>query len=155
MKKRTVRLLAMLLCVMSFVALLPSAALAANDTDSVKEIAANVVKELEQAANDTQVANKAREKYSYTLKVPKNSRVNLVDFNYYRHGTSAYPFPVRFIWYCKKPGSSKWFRLQNAKGYMHSFSARSKNGYSFRVKTVKKDDSSKVMLITTWKIKTY
>ena len=102
MKKRTVRLLAMLLCVMSFVALLPSAALAANDTDSVKEIAANVVKELEQAANDTQVANKAREKYSYTLKVPKNSRVNLVDFNYYRHGTSAYPFPVRFIWYCKK-----------------------------------------------------
>ena len=56
MKKRTVRLLAMLLCVMSFVALLPSAALAANDTDSVKEIAANVVKEIQQAANSSAAA---------------------------------------------------------------------------------------------------
>ena len=156
MKKHLIRLLAMLLCVMSFVSLLPSAALAADaDADAVKEAVANAANGIRQAADEKQVTNKALEKYSYTLKVPRSSRINLVDFNYYRHGASAYPFPVTFLWYIKKPGGTKWYRLKNAKGYMHSFPAKGSNGYSYKVKTVKKGDTKKVMLITTWKIKTY
>lgn len=156
MKKHLIRLLAMLLCAMSFASLLPSAALAADaDGEAVKEAVAVVANGIKQAADEKLISNKAREKYSYTLKVPRNSRVNLVDFNYYRHGASAYPFPVTFIWYIKKPGGSKWYRLKNAKGYMHSFPAKEANGYSFRVKTIKRGNAKKVMLIIDWKIETY
>lgn len=154
MKKRAIRLLAMLLCVLSFVSLLPSAALAADtDTDSVIKAAANAANELKQAAIDRRNATTIREKYRYTLTTSRNSRVNLVDFNYYRHGTSAYPFPVTFYWYYMKPGSSKWVRMKKATKYMLSFAAKGKNGYTYRLKTTKKGSPSKVMLSITWKLK--
>ena len=156
MKKRAIRLLAMLLCVMSFVSLLPAAAMAADtDTDQIAGAVIGVADEVKLAAEARQNVTTVAEKYTYNLTVSRNSRVNLVDFNYYRHGTSAYPFPVNFFWYYKKPGSSKWVRMKNASKYMLSFSARGKNGYTYRLKTLKRGSASKVMLSITWKLKVY
>lgn len=153
MKKRAIRLLAMLLCVMSFVSVLPSVALAADtDTDSVKEAVINAANGIKQAVNAKQNAT-VLEKYKYTLTTSRNARVNLVDFNYYRHGTTAYPYPVNFCWYYMKPGSSKWVRLKKATKYMLSFAAKGKNGYTYRLKTIKRGSPSKVMLSITWKLK--
>lgn len=154
MKKRAIRILAMLLCVMSFASLLPSVAMAADtNTDSVKAIAADIVGETAAAADAQRNATTIAEQYEYELKVSRNSRVMLVDFNYYRHGTSAYPFPVKFCWYYKRPGSSKWVRMKKAKKYYINFAARGKNGYSYRLKTIKKTNKHKVMLMITWKLK--
>ncbi len=153
MKKRVIRLVAMLLCVMSFASLLPSAVLAADtDTDNVKAVVVNAAQGVRQAADARRNASVA-EKYTYNLTVSRNSRVNLVDFNYYRHGTSAYPFAVSFYWYYMKPGTSKWVRLKKATKYMLSFAAKGKNGYVYRLKTTKKGSPSKVMLSITWKLK--
>ena len=77
----------------------------------------------------------------------------LVDFNFYRHGTSAYPFPVSFYWYYMKPGTGKWVRMKKATRYSITFAAKGKNGYTYRLKTTKKGSPSKVMLSITWKLK--
>ena len=154
MKKRAIRILAMLLCVMSFASVLPSVALAADDnTDSVKGIAANIVGEIAEAADAQKNETTILERYTYDLTVSRNSRVMLVDFNYYRHGAGAYPFPVRFCWFYKKPGSSKWVKMKKDTKYYICFAAKGKNGYTYRLKTLKRNNKERVMLMITWKLK--
>ena len=156
MKKRVIRLLAMVLCVMTFVSLLPPAALAADaDTDPIQEAVVNAAKAIKQGVSASKKVHKVEESYKYELKVPRTSTVMLVDFNYYRHGSSAYPFAVRFYWYYRKPGKTKWVRVKKASKYFIRFSAKGKNGYSYKLKTVERKDSGHVMLYTVWKIKTY
>lgn len=156
MKKRVIRLLAMLLCVMSFVSLLPPAALAADsNTDGIKEIISQAAEQIKEAAVARPNVHTIEESYSYKLTVSKSSRVVLVDFNYYRHGTTAYPFAVKFCWYYRKPGSTKWVRMKKATKYYINFAAKGKNGYTYRLKTIEKKDSGHVMLSISWKLKVY
>ena len=156
MKKRVIRLLAMLLCVMSFVSLLPPAALAADaNTDGIKEVIGQAAEQIKEAAKAKPNVHTIEERYSYKLSVSRNSRVMLVDYNWYRHGSTAYPFPVKFCWYYRRPGSSKWVRMKKATKYYITFAARGKNGYTYRLKTIEKKDSGHVMLSISWKLKVY
>ena len=119
MKKRMTRLLAMLLCVLSIAALLPTTALAANvKADEVKKAVTEAVNTIKYAGEAKLQAN-GRTWGTKTIKVKYGTKVTLsVPSTYY----DAYGrvVPVKFQWQFKKKGSSKYTNIKKATKYYYT-----------------------------------
>ena len=151
MKKRMTRLLAMLLCVLSIAALLPTTALAANvKADEVKKAvteAANTIKSFGEA----KLQANGRTKLKETVKVRAGITVKMYDPLYNKWGPAG--FSVKYQWFVKKKGSSKWTKIKGATKYYYRLKAtKSKNGYQYRCKVINKRDSSDYIFYV-WKLK--
>ena len=139
MKKRMTRLLAMLLCVLSIAALLPTTALAANvKADAVKEAVAEAANTIKYAGEAKLQAN-GRTWGTKTVKVKYGTKVTLVvDNTYYdRYGRVV---PVKFQWQFKKKGSSKYTKLKGSK-YYYTVKMSSKKVGVYRCKVINERNS--------------
>lgn len=138
--KKSVRLLAMLLCVLSIVALLPTVAFAAEpETDAV-------------AAASNKIANMVRSNgkvlHTYKCTVKRNGKYYMEDPLY-----GEYPVPVRRQWYVKKGSGKSYTKLSGATGYRYYFKAtKGKNGWTYRLKVINYYNSSDYLYIQ-WKLK--
>ena len=114
MKKRFTRVLAMLLCVLTVAALLPAAALAADDVDEVKGPVSAVVNSKSATAN-------GKTAKTYTIKAKAGERWKMQDP--YRKLWKEYGVSVKYQWYVKKKGSSKWTKIKGATKYYYDIKA--------------------------------
>ena len=150
MKKRFTRILAMVLCVLSIAALLPTAALAADDVDPVKEAAAAVANGMK-SVRSVALASNGKTAHTYTIKAKTGDRYKMYDPLHGEWGKQG--LSVRYQWYVKKAGSSKWTKIKGATKYYYKFKATmSKNGYRYRLKITNKKDSSDYAYLV-WKVK--
>lgn len=134
--KKSVRLLAMLLCVLSIVALLPTTALAA-EPDSVKQVALQVADKFLTSKEATAASNSTS-----TWTVYEKTKCELSVSQYWYVGST--PVSVKFQWYVKKAGSSKWVKISGATKYIYKFTAtRGKNNWRYRCKITVKSGSYK------------
>ncbi len=130
--KKSVRLLAMLLCVLSIVALLPTTALAA-DVDEVAAVSAVIVVKANNAAlcaNKTDTL-RCRPGEKVTLKMSKT--VDLADeYGYYLATVKV----QKTQWFVRKAGSSKWTQIKSRNNkFSYSFKYSKKlNGNRYRCK---------------------
>lgn len=145
MKKRYTRILAMLLCVLSIAALLPTAALAADDVDEVKASAAAVAEGIK---GKLQANGKTVETYKVEFKAGK--RYKLLDP--YHNEWSKYGLSVKYQWFVKKK-SGGYKVISGATKYYYKLKATmSKNGYSYRLKITNKRNASDYVYLA-WKVK--
>ena len=139
MKKRMTRLLAMLLCVLSIAALLPTTALAANvKADAVKEAVAEAANTIKYAGEAKLQAN-GRTWGTKTVKVKYGTKVTLSVPSTYYDGYGRV-VPVKFQWQFKKKGSSKYTKLKGST-YYYNFKMSSKKVGVFRCKVINKRNS--------------
>ena len=115
--KHITRLLAMLLCVLAFAALLPVPALAALETDKVAP-AVELIAENAAAVANAKVCTK-----TFKLGTTITFKANPLH-------PSWIP---KYQWQRKAPGSSKWANIKSAKESKYSFKVTTgKNGYTYR-----------------------
>ena len=146
MKKRITRMLAMLLCVLSIVALLPTTALAADGVDKVELKTSAIANSLKAAGAAKATANSTRK---YTVK--KGSCVTFSVSNTWYYGSTR--VAVKYQWYVKKT-SGGWKKIKGATKYKYSFKAKKKmNGYKYRCKITMKSDSRVYVYSDTIKLK--
>ena len=147
MKKRTVRLLAMLLCVLSFTALLPTVAFAAEPEtiDAVGNPLAGITLAVKNSAENAIAANG---KVYKTFKV--TARLNKY---WYIQDPYYWNVPVRYQWYVKKGSGKKFTKVKGATGYRYTFKAtKGKNGWTYRLKVINAYRSSNYLYLD-YKIK--
>ena len=133
MKKRITRMLAMLLCVLSIVALLPTTALAADGVDKVELKTSAIANSLKAAGAAKATANSTRK---YTVK--KGSCVTFSVSNTWYYGSTR--VAVKYQWYVKKT-SGGWKKIKGA------------TKYKYRCKITMKSDSRVYVYSDTIKLK--
>ena len=138
MKKRTIRLLAMLLCVLSVAALLPTAVFAAEPgPDAVCGAFENAVVEIKEAEGGSPAANST---YPVTLKHGEKYKVTTnLYYDIYVNGRYVKTVKAKSVWLIKKP-NGKWTSIKGTSGKA-SYTIRgvnSNNKCKFRCKKVVK-----------------
>ena len=114
MKKRTIRLLAMLLCVLSVAALLPTAVFAAEPgPDAVCGAFENARVEIKEVGSGSPVANKT---YPITLKHGEKYKVTTgLYYDIYYNGVYVTTVKAKSVWLIKKP-NGKWTSIKGTSG---------------------------------------
>lgn len=141
MKKRITRMLALLLCVLSVAALLPTTALAANvKADEAKAAVAEAANTIKSAGEAKLQAN-GRTWGTKTVKIKYGTKTTLQVPSSYtdKYGRTV---PVKFQWQFKKKGSSKYTNIKKATKYTYTFKMSSKTVGVFRCKVTNKKYSS-------------
>ena len=147
MKKNLTRMLAMLLCVLSFTALLPTVAFAAEPeaVDAVGNPLAGITLAVKNSAQNAIAANG---------KVYKTFKVTATrNKNWYIQDPYYWNVPVRYQWYVKKGNNTKFTKINGATCYRYVFKAtKGKNGWTYRLKVINAYNSSNYLYLE-YKIK--
>ena len=140
--KKSVRLLAMLLCVLSIAALLPTVAFAA-DVPELDNVTA--------AAN--KIAAEAKANGSITLYVGDYYKASVPASGYYVGGRSV---SVKFQWQVKKGSGKPYVNVKGARSNTIRVKVtKGKNGWKYRCKVTARNVSAKPLyyVFSTWKVK--
>ena len=135
--KKSVRLLAMLLCVLTIATLVPTTVFAA-DVDEVMP-AVNKVASVIRTKQASLQANGNSATYTKSTKVGKT--VTMKDPLYGTWGKPGYP-KVKYQWYFRKKGATQYSKISGATKYYYRFKATlGKNGSVYRLKITNRANS--------------
>ena len=134
--KKSVRMLALLLCVLSIAALLPTQALAA-DADSVKEAVLAVTDKVIVAKDAKLAANGTT---NWTVCAKSKCKLSVATDWYVGYTKVS----VKFQWYVKKGSGKSWTKISGATKYFYTFTAtKGKNNWCYRCKITVKSGTYK------------